>query len=61
MTAEEISEIAIDSSCKYYDYLNDNDRGVQEVDVFELEHLDERNNIFRLRLSAKLFDTEAGS
>lgn len=59
MTAEEISEIAIDSSKAYYEYLDQNDKGIQEVDVFELEHLQGKDLIIKLRLSSKLFDTEA--
>ncbi len=59
MTAEEIREIAIDSSKAYYEYLDQNGTGVQEVDVFELEYLQGRDIIIKLRLSAKLFDTEA--
>lgn len=59
MTAEEIREIAIDSSKAYYEYLDQNDKGIQEVDVFELEHLQGKDTIIKLRLSAKLFDTEA--
>lgn len=59
MTAEEIREIAIDSSKAYYEYLDQNDKGIQEVDVFELEHLQGKDTILKLRLSAKLFDTEA--
>lgn len=59
MTAEEIREIAIDSSKAYYEYLDQNNGGVHEVDVFELEHLQGKDTIIKLRLSARLFDTEA--
>ena len=59
MTAKEIRDIAIDSSTVYYNYLNQNERGVQEVDVFELQYLESRDLLIKLRLSAKLFDTEA--
>jgi hypothetical protein len=59
MTVEEIREIAIDSSKAYYEYLDQNDKGVQEVDVFEIEYIQGRNTLIKLRLSAKLFDTEA--
>ncbi len=59
MTVEEIREIAIDSSIAYYEYLDQNDKGIQEVDVFELEYLRGKDTIIKLRLSAKLFDTEA--
>ncbi len=59
MTAEEIRDIALDSSKAYYEYLEQNDKGIQEVDVFELEYLEGKDTILKLRLSAKLFDTEA--
>lgn len=59
MTAEEIRDIAIDSSRAYYEYLAQNDKGIQEVDVFELEYLQGKDIVIKLRLSAKLFDTEA--
>lgn len=59
MTADEIREIAIDSSKAYYEYLNQNDKGIQEVDVFELEYSHGKDIVIKLRLSAKLFDTEA--
>lgn len=59
MTAEEIREIAIDSCQNYYEYLQNNNKGIQEVDVFDLEYLPGRYTVIKLRLSAKLFDTEA--
>ncbi|MEJ5049308.1 AAA domain-containing protein [Chryseobacterium culicis] len=59
MTAEEIREIAIDSCKTYYEYLHHNNKGIQEVDVFDLEYLPGKNTVIKLRLSAKLFDTEA--
>lgn len=59
MTAEEIRDVALDSSKAYYEYLDQNDKGIQEVDVFELEYLQGKDTILKLRLSAKLFDTEA--
>lgn len=59
MTPEEIREIAIDSAEAYYDYLEQNEKGIQEVDVFDLEYLKGKDTILKLRLSAKLFDTEA--
>lgn len=59
MTAEEIRDIAIDSAKAYYDYLKQNEKGVQEVDVSEVEYLQGYNDLIKLRLSAKLFDTEA--
>src|SRR5690349_8456494 len=59
MTAEDIRDIAIDSSTAYYNYLDQNEKGLQEVDVFEVEYLESRDLLIKLRLSAKLFDTEA--
>lgn len=59
MTAGEIREIAIDSSKAYYEYLEQNEKGIQEVDVFELEYLRGKDFVIKLRLSSKLFDTEA--
>jgi len=59
VTTEEIRDIAIDSSKAYYEYLDQNDRGIQEVDVFELEYLQSKDTVIKIRLSAKLFDTEA--
>ena len=59
MTAEEIRDISIDSANVYYEYLEQNEKGVQEVDVFEIEYLQSRDVLIKLRLSSKLFDTEA--
>ncbi|HEY6914685.1 MAG TPA: hypothetical protein VI413_08415, partial [Paludibacter sp.] len=59
MTSQEIREIAIESSKVYYDYLDKNEKGIQEVEVFEISYPANRDLILRLRLSAKLFDTEA--
>lgn len=35
-----IREIAIDSAQAYYNYLIENDKGIQEVEVTELSYLD---------------------
>lgn len=59
MTVEEIRNISIESSKAYYEYLEQNDKGIQEVDVFELQYLNGKDTVIKLRLSAKLFDTEA--
>lgn len=58
MTSLEIRDIAVDSAKAYYDYLDKNDKGIQEVDVFEISYLESRDLLLKLRLSAKLFDTE---
>lgn len=59
MNPEEIRLIAIESAERYYKYLDENNKGVQTVDIFEVRHLNSENIIVKLRLSAKLFDTEA--
>ncbi|MFN8358654.1 MAG: AAA domain-containing protein [Candidatus Kapaibacterium sp.] len=59
MTQEEIRDIAIDSTKAYYQYLNQNDKGIQEVDILQLEYLQSKDTLIKLRLSTKLFDTEA--
>ena len=59
MTREEIREIAIDSSKAYYEYLVQEQMGIQEINVLELEYLHGKDTIIRLRLSSKLFDTES--
>lgn len=59
MKAEEIRDIAINSSTAYYNYLDQNAKGVQTIDVSELEYLESKDLLIKLRLSAKLFDTEA--
>ena len=59
MTAEEIRDISIDSANAYYNYLDKNEKGIQEVEVFELTYLENKDLLIKLKLSAKLFDTEA--
>lgn len=59
MKSEEIREIAIDSSTVYYDYLEKNKKGVQTINVSEISYPDSRELVLRLRLSAKIFDTDA--
>lgn len=59
MTAEEIRDISIESAKNYYEYLEENNKGVQEIDIFDLEYLDGKDSVIKLRLSATLFDTEA--
>lgn len=58
MTPQEIREIAIESSKTYYKYLEENDRGIQELDLFELEYLPGSEMIIKLRLSGKLTDLD---
>ena len=59
MKVDEIRDIAIDSAKAYYEYLERNDKGIQEVDVFEITYLNSKEFILKLRISAKLFDTDA--
>ena len=59
MTSEEIRAIAINSGTTYHKYLEENDKGIQIVDVFDIEYLQSKDFLIKLRLSAKLFDTES--
>jgi|WetSurMetagenome_2_1015567.scaffolds.fasta_scaffold02589_1 hypothetical protein len=59
MDVNEIREIAINSTEVYYKYLDENNKGIQEVDVFDIEYLKTKDFLIKLQLSAKLFDTEA--
>jgi hypothetical protein len=58
MTAEEIRNISIDSADAYYEYLKQNEKGIQEVGVAEIEYLQSYTALIKLRLNAKLFDIE---
>jgi len=59
MTAEEIREVAIDSASNYYNYLVENKKGIQLVDISEIEYLQSKDFLIKLRLRAKLFDTDS--
>ena len=61
MDISEIRRIAIESCESYYRYLEQNNRGIQEVQVYEMNALpgNSEEAIYKLRLSAKLFDIEA--
>jgi len=59
MTTQEIRDIAIESSNTYYKYLEENERGIQEIDVFELEYLNGPQMIIKLRLAGKLLELDA--
>ena len=59
MTVPEIRQIAINSAEVYYRYLADNNKGIQRVDVHEIEYLRGSDLILQLKLAAKLFDIEA--
>ncbi|MBC5772800.1 AAA family ATPase [Pontibacter sp. KCTC 32443] len=59
MEVEEIRNTCIDSADKYLKYLELHKKGVQEVSVFDLEINSKKDLYIKLRLSAKLFDTES--
>lgn len=54
-----IREIAIDSAQAYCNYLTENDKGIQEIEVTELSYLNNEDMLMKLRLSSKLFDIES--
>ncbi|WP_212005731.1 DEAD/DEAH box helicase [Chitinophaga sp. HK235] len=58
MDTSEIRGIAIDSAEKYYQYLEQNNKGIQEVEVYDIAAQKEKD-VYKLRLSAKLFDIDA--
>jgi hypothetical protein len=58
MTIPEIREIAINSAEAYYNYLNQNDKGIQELDVIELEYSYKSDMILKIRIAGKIVDTE---
>jgi hypothetical protein len=59
MNSNEIRSVCIDSAQTYYNYLSENGKGLQQVDVLELGYSEGKDMILKLRLSGKLFDTEA--
>jgi hypothetical protein len=61
MDIQEIRRIAIDSAENYFRFLDKNNRGIQEVQVYDIIAMPVTNDepIYKLRLSAKLFDIEA--
>ena len=59
MLPEEIVKIAINSAESYYSYLDENDNGFQEVEVFDLEYVTSADLILKLRLASKLFNIES--
>jgi len=59
MTTEEIKEIAIDSATNYYNYLVENNKGIQIVETSEIEYLQSKDFLIKLQLRAKLFDTDS--
>ena len=59
MTIEEIRSTCINSAKVYYQYLDENNRGIQEVDVYSINKVGKSDNYFKLKLSKKLFDLDA--
>lgn len=59
MTVEEIRNICIDSATMYFEFLEHNDKGLQEVDVSEITSVPGNDPIYKLRLAAKLFDLDS--
>lgn len=59
MDTAEIRNLAIESSTRYYEYLEQNEKGRLEVTVNEMTPLPDKPNVYKLRLSAKLFDMDA--
>ena len=58
MTANEITEIAIDSTTNYCNYLDETKKCFIEIDVLEVKFIRSKDCLIKLRLSSKLFDTE---
>ncbi|CAN5445388.1 hypothetical protein BH10BAC5_BH10BAC5_14930 [soil metagenome] len=56
MDLHEIRKTSIDSCDIYYNYLKENNKGLEKISVYEIRH--PKSNIITLRLSKKLFDTE---
>jgi hypothetical protein len=59
MDTPAIRDIAIDAAEKYFQYLDRNGKGLQEVEISDIVPLENKADTYRLRLSAKLFDIES--
>lgn len=60
MKVTDIRTMAIDSAEKYFNFLsNNNDKGVQQVDVLELKYLEGKDLVIKLTLATKLFSSES--
>ena len=61
MDIPEIRRIAIESAENYFRYLDQNNKGIQEVQVYDIISMSvtSEETVYKLRLSAKLFDIEA--
>jgi hypothetical protein len=59
MNTELIKDLCIKGSKAYFDYLLKSGRGLNEVDVWGIDVIDRTQRLLRIRLSKKIFDTEA--
>lgn len=59
MKVEDIRKTAIQGSHAYYNFLLENDKGIQEIEIYSLRPIDERKESFKLKLAKKLFDLDA--
>lgn len=59
MSPEEIRKLCIDSSNTYYEYLATTGKGLNEVDVWQVDIWDHARRLVSLRISKKIFDSEA--
>jgi len=60
MTPPQIREIAVNSAEVYYNYLEDNDKGLQIIEVFDVKSFFIGNSLqLELRLSAKIVDIDS--
>lgn len=59
MNTESIKELCISGSKAYFDYLLKSGKGLNEVDVWSIDVIDREQRLLRIRLSKKIFDTEA--
>ncbi len=57
MTTKEIRALGIQGTQTYYDYLAENDRGLQRIGITEIESLPK--NLFKLKIAGVLINTEA--
>ena len=57
MNIPEIRELCIDASEIYYQYLEENDKGVSRIQIRSIEAVDASK--FKLKISQKIFDEEA--
>lgn len=59
MTPSEIKTLCIKASQTYYNYLEANNKGRSEIDVYSIETLNPEEGIFKLRISKKIFELDA--